>query len=107
MPKVARELSPIEVRRLTRPGFHGVGGATGLYLQVTESGARSWVLRIKIGDKRRDMGLGSFVDVPLARAREKAREKREEIRRGGRPHRGEARGQGRPTGCSGEDCHVR
>lgn len=82
MPRVARELSPIEVRRLTLPGFHAVGGATGLYLQVTESGARSWVLRIKIGDRRRDMGLGSFVDVPLARAREKARERREEIERG-------------------------
>lgn len=82
MPKRARELSPIEVRRLTLPGFHAVGGATGLYLQVTESGARSWVLRIKIGDKRRDIGLGSFVDVPLARAREKARETREQIERG-------------------------
>ncbi len=82
MPRVARELSPIEVRRLILPGFHAVGGATGLYLQVSESGARSWVLRIKIGDKRRDIGLGSFVDVPLARAREKARERREEIERG-------------------------
>jgi integrase len=92
MPKVAHELSPLEVRRLTSPGFHAVGGATGLYLQVSDSGARSWVLRIKIGDKRRDLGLGSFADVPLARAREKAREKREEIGRGRRPHHGRARG---------------
>lgn len=82
MPRVARELSPIEVRRLTEPGFHAVGGATGLYLQVTDSGARSWVMRIKIGDKRRDIGLGAFRDVPLAMAREKARATRQEIERG-------------------------
>ncbi len=82
MPKVARELSALEVRRLTRPGLHSVGGATGLHLQVTPSGARSWVLRIKIGDKRRDLGLGAFRDVPLARAREKARETREQIQQG-------------------------
>ena len=82
MPKVARELSALEVRRLTKPGLHAVGGATGLHLQVSETGARSWTLRIKIGDKRRDLGLGAFRDVPLAKAREKAREKREEIGKG-------------------------
>ena len=82
MPKVARELSALEVRRLNSPGLHSVGGATGLHLQVTPSGARSWVLRIKIGEKRRDLGLGAFRDVPLARAREKARETREEIGKG-------------------------
>jgi integrase len=82
MPKVARELSALEVRRLTKPGLHAVGGATGFHLQVSETGARSWTLRIKIGDKRRDLGLGAFRDVPLAKAREKAREKREEIGKG-------------------------
>ena len=82
MPKVARELGALEVRRLTKPGLHAVGGATGLHLQVSETGARSWTLRIKIGDKRRDLGLGAFRDVPLAKAREKAREKREEIGKG-------------------------
>ena len=82
MPKVARELSALEVRRLTKPGLHAVGGATGLHLQVSETGARSWTLRIKIGDKRRDLGLGAFRDVPLAKAREKAREKREAIGKG-------------------------
>ncbi len=82
MPKVARELSALEVRRIVSPGLHSVGGATGLHLQVTPSGARSWVLRIKVGNRRRDLGLGPFRDVPLARAREKARETRELIRQG-------------------------
>lgn len=82
MPKIAKELSPLEVSRLKRPAFHAVGGVAGLYLQVTESGARSWVLRTKIGDKRRDMGLGGFPGVTLAMAREKARERREQIENG-------------------------
>ena len=82
MPKRAKELTAIEVKRLTAPGTYAVGGAAGLLMQVTPTGARSWVLRFRIGDKRRDMGLGSLVDVSLARAREKAREARELIQRG-------------------------
>jgi len=42
MPRKARELSPLEVRRLLRPGRWSVGGVDGLALQVTTSGARSW-----------------------------------------------------------------
>jgi hypothetical protein len=82
MPRIARELSALEVRRLDRPGLWAVGGATGLHLQVTPTGARSWVLRVKVGDRRRDIGLGPFRDVPLARARERARELREAIQNG-------------------------
>lgn len=59
-----------------------VGGVNGLYLQLTPGGGRSWVLRILIGAKRRDIGLGSFPTVTLAQAREKAREAREKIERG-------------------------
>ncbi|MEW6647830.1 MAG: integrase arm-type DNA-binding domain-containing protein [Pseudomonadota bacterium] len=82
MPKKAKELSPVEVRRLARPGLHAVGGVAGLLLQVTESGARSWILRTTVGDRRRDIGLGGFPDVTLQQAREKAREAREQIRQG-------------------------
>ena len=82
MPKKARELAPIEVQRLTKPGMHTVGGVTGLYLQVLPSGARSWVLRVTVAGKRRDMGLGGFPDVTLAQAREKAREARATIEKG-------------------------
>lgn len=44
--------------------------------------ARTWILRILIGDRRRDMGLGGFPDVRLATAREKARAARELVEQG-------------------------
>jgi integrase len=75
-----------------KPGRHTDGD--GLALLVKPSGARSWVLRVQVGGKRRDIGLGSVVlmsrmgadkaavdEIPilernclsLAEAREKAR----------------------------------
>jgi integrase len=82
MPKKAEELGPLAVSRLTEPGLHFVGGVAGLALQVLPSGGRSWVLRATIGDRRREMGLGGYPDVTLAKARENAREARDMIRRG-------------------------
>lgn len=87
MPKLASELSAVEVRNLEHPGgkhsaMVAVGGVNGLYLQLTPGGGRSWILRILVGTKRRDIGLGSFPTVTLAQAREKARETRGKIERG-------------------------
>ena len=83
MARKAKELGPLAVSRLSQPGLHFVGGVAGLALQVSASGARSWVLRIQIGDKRRDMGLGGFPDVPsLANAREAARVARAKVKEG-------------------------
>ena len=82
MPKKAKELSATEVRRLTRPGLHAVGGVAGLLMQVSGTGARSWILRTMLGSSRRDIGLGGFPDVPLALARDKARATKEQIRQG-------------------------
>ncbi len=82
MPKKAKELKAIDVKRLTRQGLYSVGGVAGLHLQVKDSGARSWILRVTIGAKRRDIGLGGYPDVPLAAARDAAREAREQIRQG-------------------------
>lgn len=48
MPVVARELTATEVAAITAPGTHAVGGVTGLCLQVTATGARSWLLRITV-----------------------------------------------------------
>jgi len=53
-----------------------------LGLQISPSGAKSWVLRAVIGNKRRKMGLGGFPDVPLAKARLLAVEARDHIRNG-------------------------
>lgn len=82
MPRKARELSPLEVRRLVRPGRWSVGGVDGLALQVTATGARSWVLRVPVAGRQREMGLGSFPTVTLAEAREKARSHRALVEQG-------------------------
>ena len=82
MARKAKELSALEVGRLTSPGHHAVGGVAGLYLYVVDSGARSWVLRTTVGSKRRHMGLGGFPEVPLAKAKEKARAAKEQITQG-------------------------
>ena len=77
MPRKAKELSALEVGRLSKHGLHFVGGVAGLALQVQPSGARSWLLRLSLAGKRREMGLGGFPDVTLADARRRAREERE------------------------------
>ncbi|WP_275289331.1 tyrosine-type recombinase/integrase [Halomonas elongata] len=80
MPKVARDLTNVEIKRLDKPGFHTVGHVPGLQLQITEKGSRSWVLRIRIGTKRREIGLGSARGMTLSQAKEYAAEIRRKVR---------------------------
>jgi len=82
MPKKAKELSAVEIKRLVKPGMHAVGGVAGLLLQVTPRNSRSWILRVKVGTKRRDIGLGGYPDVTVAQARDGARKLREDIKDG-------------------------
>ena len=53
-------------------GLYRVAGATGLYFKVGSSGAGSYYVRYRLGDKRPSMGLGSADDVGLADARKAA-----------------------------------
>lgn len=55
---------------MTRTGRHADG--LGLYLQVTKTGAKSWLFRYMIAGRSREMGLGPIHAVSLADAREKA-----------------------------------
>ncbi|WP_332747541.1 tyrosine-type recombinase/integrase [Hydrogenophaga sp.] len=82
MPKKAAELGALQVSRLTSEGRYAVGGVAGLHLWVKASGMRSWVLRVMVGDQRKDIGLGGFPDVTLAGARESARRARDQILQG-------------------------
>src|SRR5262245_51409806 len=82
MPRIAKELTAIEIGRLKEPGYHFVGGVAGLILQVTESESRSWILRTTVGSRRRDIGLGAYPSVTLAGAKTAARAAREQIRQG-------------------------
>lgn len=82
MARRAKELTALTVSRLGEPGLHFVGGVSGLALQVLPTGGRTWILRISIGGRRRDMGLGGYPDVTLASARDAARRARELVRDG-------------------------
>ncbi|MHB0973153.1 MAG: tyrosine-type recombinase/integrase [Thiobacillus sp.] len=57
-----------------KPGYWLDGD--GLYLQVSQSGAKSWIYRFQLNGKRREMGLGSLVDVSAKDARRRAAEAR-------------------------------
>jgi integrase len=59
-----------------------VGGVAGLRLQISPSGARSWILRTTIGGKRSEKGLGGYPDVTLAGARDAARSVRAKVTAG-------------------------
>jgi len=74
----------VEVKRLG-PGVHAVGGVSGLYLRNAPPGASSWLLRAMVGSKRREIGLGPYPEIPLARARERARDTKDAIRAGRDP----------------------
>jgi len=84
MPKKAKELSALAVSKLKAEGRYAVGGADGLHLRIAGE-SRAWVLRIKIGERRSDIGLGPFPEVSLAEAREAARSHRKKVREGINP----------------------
>ena len=81
MPKIAQELNALQVARLKDQGDHHVGGVPGLLLRIAGN-SRVWVLRIYVEGSRRNIGLGAFPAVTLSVARDKAREKRNQVERG-------------------------
>ena len=73
MARVIGRLTALKVSsRAIKPGMYADGG--GLYLQVTGTGAKSWIYRYMLRGKEREMGLGSLSAVGLADARTKATE---------------------------------
>jgi Arm DNA-binding domain len=80
MARTIGKLTALQVARPANAGMYSDGG--GLYLQVTPSGAKSWVFRFTLAGKAREMGLGGLSAVPLVDARSKAAECRA-LRQGG------------------------
>ena len=67
MPKVVAKLNDRQVKAIKADGLHACG--EGLYLQIKGS-ARAWIFRYQVAGKRRDMGLGSALEVSLKEARD-------------------------------------
>ena len=77
------KLSATRVKALTDPGRYSDGN--GLHLFIGGKGRKSWVQRITVGGRRRDIGLGGYPTVSLAQARRRASNNREAIGSGRDP----------------------
>ena len=77
------KLTVLSAKALCEPGRHGDGD--GLYLYIAPSGSKSWVHRIVIDGRRRDIGLGSYSAVSLAQARTMAASNRTAVSEGRDP----------------------
>jgi hypothetical protein len=65
-------LSALAVTKITKPGRHADGG--NLFLVVAQTGAKRWAFIWMRQGRQREAGLGSFISVSLAEARQKAAE---------------------------------
>lgn len=74
MARQIERLGALQVEKEKKPGYYCDGA--GLYLQVSKSGSKSWIMRYTLDGKPREMGLGSFQTFTLAEARQRATAKR-------------------------------
>ena len=87
-------LTALKVQR-AKPGKYSDGG--NLYLVVSRSGSRKWVLRFTWRGGAKEMGLGSATTVSLGDARKKATNARRKIVQGLNPIEDRKRDGGIPT----------
>src|SRR6516225_6930859 len=67
MAQTINRLTARKVETVKTPGYVGDGG--GLFLQVGETGSKSWIFEFRFAGRRREMGLGSLERVSLSEAR--------------------------------------
>ncbi len=82
-PHPHNRLSSLAVKALKKPGRYSDGN--GLYVVVSNTGNKKWILRTVVQGRRTDIGLGGVSTTALATARKKASEMREIARDGGNP----------------------
>src|SRR5947208_4124507 len=80
MGRAVERLTALQAKRASAPGLLSDG--KGLCLRVGDGGAKSWVLRYMLDGRPHEMGLGSFYDLSLAEARERARGFRKMVKDG-------------------------
>ena len=80
-----KSLTAAFVASVKAPGKYHDGKGTGLFLLVKPSGSKSWVQRIIVRGKRREIGLGSATLVGLAEARDLALSNKKVASTGGDP----------------------
>lgn len=78
--RTANRLTTLEIKTATEVGVLDDGG--GLRLFINKSGGKHWLMRVMVGKKRVSRGLGTFSEVSLAKAREKADRARRAARKG-------------------------
>jgi integrase len=74
------KLNALQVKNLVEPGRYSDG--EGLILKIGPTGGKSWILRVQVDGRRRDIGLGNALSVSLRDAREAAGELRKLARSG-------------------------
>ena len=77
------KLSATRVKALRDPGRYSDGD--GVHLFIGKNGRKSWVQRMTVDGRRRDIGLGGYPAVSLAQARKRASDNREAIGNGRDP----------------------
>jgi integrase len=68
------KLNHLVVSRATKRGYLSDGG--GLYLQISASGAKSWVFRYRDAGRLHELGLGALHTFTIGEARKRATEQR-------------------------------
>ncbi len=68
-------LTAMQVMKLSKPGYYPDGA--NLYLQVTPTGAKSWIFRYALAGRAHELGLGGLNAFGLADARQRAQKQRQ------------------------------
>jgi integrase len=79
----SEKLTSFEVERISKPGRYNIGER--LFLQITETGVKSWIYRYKVAGREYSMGFGTLQKVSLRQARHFARRANACLARGADP----------------------